>query len=126
MTDLREPVTAPAPAPEPAPAPPPRRWLPRRRGWGRAATAAGSLLAIGTVIVVVLWQMHFSLLLSDTTTTGGDTVRVELRDAPATASVLSETVLHYVLRTRESVILDDAATQSPFADDPYIRERKAH
>ena len=25
------------------------------------------------------------------------------------------------LRTRESVILDDAAAQSPFAEDPYIR-----
>ena len=59
-------------------------------------------------------------------TTGGDTVRVELRDAPVTASLLSETVLHYVLHTQESVILDDAATQSPFADDPYIRGRKAH
>jgi PAS domain S-box-containing protein len=39
--------------------------------------------------------------------------------------VLPETVLHYVLRTRESVILDDAAAQSPFAADSYIRERQA-
>ena len=29
------------------------------------------------------------------------------------------------LRTRESVILDDAAAQSTFAEDPYIRERQA-
>jgi PAS domain S-box-containing protein len=34
-------------------------------------------------------------------------------------------VLYYVLRTRESVILDDAASQPPFAADPYIRERQA-
>jgi PAS domain S-box-containing protein len=58
-------------------------------------------------------------------TTGGDTVRVHLRDLPVTGSVLPETVLHYVLRTRESVILDDAAAQSPFAADPYIRQRQA-
>jgi PAS domain S-box-containing protein len=34
-------------------------------------------------------------------------------------------VLHYVLRTRESVILDDAAAQPEFAADPYLRERQA-
>ena len=54
-------------------------------------------------------------------TTGGDTVVVQLRDEPVTAAALPESVLHYVLRTRESVILDDAATQPPFAADPYIR-----
>src|SRR6266436_2925828 len=53
-------------------------------------------------------------------TTGGDTVVVQLRDQPVTESVLPESVLHYVLRTRESVILDDAAAQSPFAADPYL------
>jgi PAS domain S-box-containing protein len=58
-------------------------------------------------------------------TTGGDTVRVHLRDMPVTASVLPETVLHYVMRTRESVILDDAATQPSFAADPYIRQCQA-
>ncbi|MEA2916317.1 MAG: hypothetical protein QOJ15_8398 [Bradyrhizobium sp.] len=58
-------------------------------------------------------------------TTGGDTVVVQLRDQPVTASVLPESVLHYVLRTRESVILDDAAAQSPFAADPYLRQRQA-
>ena len=40
-------------------------------------------------------------------------------------TVLPETVLHYVLRTRESVILDDAAAQPLFAADPYIRQREA-
>jgi PAS domain S-box-containing protein len=58
-------------------------------------------------------------------TTGGDTVVVELRDQPVTAAVLPESVLHYVLRTRESVILDDAAAQPPFAADRYLRQRQA-
>src|SRR5712671_4522003 len=58
-------------------------------------------------------------------TTGGDTVVVQLRDQPVTAAVLPESVLHYVLRTRESVILDDAAAESPFATDPYLRQRQA-
>jgi PAS domain S-box-containing protein len=58
-------------------------------------------------------------------TTGGDTVVVQLRHQSVTASVLPESVLHYVLRTRESVILDDATAQSPFAADPYLRQRQA-
>jgi PAS domain S-box-containing protein len=57
-------------------------------------------------------------------TTGGDTVVVQLRDQPVTASVLPESVLHYVLRTRESVILDDAAAQPAFAADPYLGQRQ--
>jgi PAS domain S-box-containing protein len=58
-------------------------------------------------------------------TTAGDTVLVQLRNEPLTAAVLPESVLNYVLRTHESVILDDAAAQSPFEADPYIRARQA-
>jgi PAS domain S-box-containing protein len=58
-------------------------------------------------------------------TTGGDPIVVQLREQPVTAGVLPESVLHYVLRTRESVILDDAAAQQPFAMDPYFSQRRA-
>ena len=57
-------------------------------------------------------------------TASGDSVIVQLRDEQAGAAALPESVLHYVLRTGESVILDDAAAQSAFAEDPYIRERQ--
>jgi C4-dicarboxylate-specific signal transduction histidine kinase len=57
-------------------------------------------------------------------TTSGDSVIVQLRDEPAGAAVLPESVLHYVLRTGESVILDDAAARSAFGEDAYIRERQ--
>jgi PAS domain S-box-containing protein len=56
--------------------------------------------------------------------TVGDRVVVELRDQPVTAAMLPESVIHYVLRTRESVILDDAAAPSSFAANPYLRERQ--
>ena len=46
-------------------------------------------------------------------TTNGDTIVVQLRDQLLTAAVLPESVLHYVLRTQESVILDDAAGARP-------------
>jgi PAS domain S-box-containing protein len=58
-------------------------------------------------------------------TTGGDAVTVQLREEVATADVLPESVLHYVTRTQESMILDDAAAEPPFAADPYIRQRRA-
>ena len=58
-------------------------------------------------------------------TTRGESVIVDLCDAPVTAAALPETILHYVVRTNENVILDDAAARSPFAEDPYIRERQA-
>src|SRR5579864_1096970 len=46
-----------------------------------------------------------------------DSVTVQLRDQTATATELPSSVLHHVLRTRESVIIDDAATEPPFASD---------
>ena len=58
-------------------------------------------------------------------TTRGDRVIVHLRDEAVEEAALPDQVLHYVLRTRESVVLDDAAAESPFAADPYIRERQA-
>ena len=58
-------------------------------------------------------------------TTSGDAVIVQLRDEPVTEAALPQSVLHYVARTNESVILDDATAQAAFAEDPYIRERRA-
>src|SRR5262249_24304422 len=38
---------------------------------------------------------------------------------------LPPSVLHYLIRTHESVILDDATTRDPFASDPYVVEKRA-
>jgi PAS domain S-box-containing protein len=58
-------------------------------------------------------------------TTSGDTVTVQLSDEAVTAAALPELILQYVLHTRETVVLDDAATRSQFSEDPYIRHRQA-
>jgi PAS domain S-box-containing protein len=58
-------------------------------------------------------------------TTKRDAVTVQRRDEAATATMLPHAVLHYVLRTHESLILDDAAAQNPFADDCYIQQQNA-
>jgi PAS domain S-box-containing protein len=38
---------------------------------------------------------------------------------------LPESIVHYVVRTQESVILDDASAQNPFSADTYIRQHHA-
>jgi PAS domain S-box-containing protein len=58
-------------------------------------------------------------------TTSNNVATAHLCNEPAAAAALPVSVLHYVLRTRESVILDDAAVQPSFADDEYIRRRQA-
>src|ERR1700691_4041344 len=58
-------------------------------------------------------------------TSGRGTVEVSLRHAAVTRSELPVSVLHTVIRTRESVILDDASTQNPFSADWYIRNTHA-
>jgi PAS domain S-box-containing protein len=57
-------------------------------------------------------------------TTLGDAVKVLPQDEPVTGE-LPESVLHYVVRTREAVILDDAADENPFAADTYLRQHQA-
>ena len=58
-------------------------------------------------------------------TTSDDTVVVRVCDEAVASTALPEGVLHYVLRTREGVILDDAATETAFSADPYIRQHGA-
>ena len=58
-------------------------------------------------------------------TTSSDHVTVVLRQARVTAADLPNSVLHYVLRTKEGVLLHDASAQNPFADDEYIRAHRA-
>jgi PAS domain S-box-containing protein len=57
--------------------------------------------------------------------TSSNGVKVDLRQAPITAADLPESVFRYALRTKESVLLHDAAGQSAFSADDYIRERHA-
>jgi PAS domain S-box-containing protein len=68
----------------------------------------------------------------------GETIVVRLGAAPARIrsggsvagesvgeATVPESIVHYVLRTGESVILDDALVQNPFSTDKYIRRQHA-
>ncbi|HXZ17884.1 MAG TPA: ATP-binding protein [Roseiarcus sp.] len=54
----------------------------------------------------------------------GESVIVQPRDEQPSAAALPESVLRAVLRAGESVVLDDAAAEPGFGEDPYIRERQ--
>ena len=58
-------------------------------------------------------------------TTSSDQVTVVLRQASVTVADLPSSVLHYVLRTKEGILLHDASGQNPFAADEYIRGHHA-
>jgi PAS domain S-box-containing protein len=58
-------------------------------------------------------------------TTSNDTVTVGQRQASVTAACLPESILHYVIRTKESVLLHDAAAANPFSADKYIHQHHA-
>jgi PAS domain S-box-containing protein len=55
--------------------------------------------------------------------TGRDGVEVQLQDVSVTPSDLPDSLLHYVIRTQDNVILDDASTQNLFSQDDYLRQR---
>jgi PAS domain S-box-containing protein len=58
-------------------------------------------------------------------TTSGDSVIVRLPEATLAEAAVPESIVHYVVRTQESVILDDASAQNPFSPDSYIRQHHA-
>ena len=58
-------------------------------------------------------------------TTRGDGVIVHLRDASTAAAELPESLVRYVLRAQENVILEDALSGNSFSADPYIVHHRA-
>jgi GAF domain-containing protein len=55
--------------------------------------------------------------------TSRDKVEVHLCQEPVSASAVPESILHYVVRTGQTVILDDARVQNLFSGDEYVRRR---
>jgi predicted ATPase/signal transduction histidine kinase len=57
-------------------------------------------------------------------TTMRDTVDVCIPHRLVVPAEFPESILRYVIRSRESLLLDDATEQSPFSGDEYIRRRE--
>jgi PAS domain S-box-containing protein len=57
--------------------------------------------------------------------TSGEAISVGLGEKATATADVPESIVNYVVRTRETVMLDDAATENPFSTDPYIRRHRA-
>jgi PAS domain S-box-containing protein len=53
----------------------------------------------------------------------GDQIEVTMRQEPIAGIAYPESLVRYVIRTQESVILDDASKPNLFSDDDYLRDR---
>src|SRR5262249_47944908 len=60
---------------------------------------------------------------AEATATEGD-VTVHLRDSGEIAAAMPESLMRYVMRAQENVILEDASSPNPFSADPYIVQRR--
>jgi len=58
-------------------------------------------------------------------TTGHGTTKVSVRQAAITPSELALSALHYVIRTREQLVLDDASVGDLYSEDEYVLARRA-
>jgi PAS domain S-box-containing protein len=59
-------------------------------------------------------------------TTGSDAVAVGFRQTALTAADLPVSVLNYVVRTKERLLLHNALNQSPFSGDEYLHRHPSH
>ncbi|MCU1337978.1 MAG: multi-sensor signal transduction multi-kinase [Bryobacterales bacterium] len=57
-------------------------------------------------------------------TTGHGRAKVSVRQAAITPSALPQSALHYVIRTQERVVLDDALVGNLYSEDEYVRQNR--
>lgn len=74
--------------------------------------------------VLILAQASEQRIVAEATTRD-DTTQLALRDEPASAALIPQSILFHVLRTEENLFLDDALADPPFAADPYVIEHRA-
>jgi PAS domain S-box-containing protein len=74
--------------------------------------------------VLILLRDHEHRIVAEAVT-GGESVIVHVRDASMTRAALPESLVHYVMRARESVILEDASVENTFSGDAYIQQHRA-
>ena len=61
---------------------------------------------------------------AEATTSPGE-IEVVVRQAAAMSSDLLQSALHYVIRTQESVLLDDASADDRYSKDDYVRRKRS-
>jgi PAS domain S-box-containing protein len=74
---------------------------------------------------LLILTQGIELLIKADAAVGGDSVITHLQEMPITAAELPVSIIHYVARTLESIILDDASAPNQFSADIYIRRHHA-
>jgi PAS domain S-box-containing protein len=106
----------------------------------RASQAVSSEIVLGNLIktllriaiehagaergLLILFKGDEPQIAAEATTARGQ-VEVTLRQTAVSPADIPESVLHYVIRTRDRVILDDALAHNPFSADEYICQKHA-
>ena len=77
--------------------------------------------------LLILFKVDEPQIAAEATTARGQLAApgITLRQTAVSPADLPESVLHYVIRTRESVIVADTLTQNPFPADEYICQKHA-
>jgi predicted ATPase/signal transduction histidine kinase len=57
--------------------------------------------------------------------TTGDSIVVRVPEIPAADAAVPDSLVHYVARTHESLIIEDASAENSFSADPYFRQQQA-
>jgi len=58
-------------------------------------------------------------------TTGPGRIELVVRQEQVTPSDLPQSALHYVIRTQESLLLDDASADDLYSKDEYVRQKRS-
>src|SRR5258708_35463211 len=74
--------------------------------------------------LLILLGEHEPQIEAEATTDHGR-VEVFVRQAASTPSKLPQSVLHYVMRTPGSVVLDDASVANLYSEDEYVQAMRA-
>ena len=74
--------------------------------------------------LLILPAGHEYLIQAEARATGNQ-IEVTMRQEPITGIACPESVVRYVIRTQESVILDDASKPNLFSADDYLRDRRS-
>jgi len=78
----------------------------------------------GAERALLISPRHSELQIEAEATTAEGDVLVNLGIDAGIAAAMPESLIRYIMRTRESVILKDASSQNPFSADPYIAQRR--
>ncbi|MBV8174728.1 MAG: GAF domain-containing protein, partial [Verrucomicrobia bacterium] len=73
--------------------------------------------------VLIIWRDAEQRIEAEAVTSG-ETIMVRLREAFVAEPELPKSIIHYVVRASESVIVDDASIQNPFSNDDYFRRHQ--